>query len=132
MQLTIQTPALLFPAISFLMLAYTNRYSALTRLARDLLRDYDATQAGHVIVQIGLVRQRIRIIRIMLTLAAISIGASSFTILALYEEWETVGKVVFTVSLIMLTVTYALAVFEISVSSRALDIQIDATLGQRP
>jgi Protein of unknown function (DUF2721) len=131
-QLTIQTPALLFPAISFLMLAYTNRYSALTRLARDLLRDFERTQADHVIVQIHLVRQRIRIIRVMLTLAAVSIGASSFTILALYEEWETVGKVVFTVSLVLLTVTYALAVAEISQSARALDIQIDATLGRRP
>jgi hypothetical protein len=131
-ELTIQTPALLFPAISFLMLAYTNRYSALTRLARDLLHGYEASNADHVIVQIRLVRQRIRIIRLMLTLAAISIGASSFTILALYEEWEMVGKVVFTVSLVLLTVTYALAVVEISQSARALDIQIDATLGQRP
>jgi hypothetical protein len=32
----------------------------------------------------------------------------------------------------LLTVTYALAVFEISQSARALDIQIDATLGHKP
>lgn len=132
MPLTIETPALLFPAISFLVLAYTNRYSALTRLARDLLRQFESEPADHVFHQIALVRQRIRIIRTMLTLAALAMGSCVVSILSLYEDWDGVAKLWFTVALILLTVTYALAVVEIRRSARALDIQMEATLERMP
>ena len=36
MELNLTTPALLFPAISLLLLAYTSRFLALAALARDL------------------------------------------------------------------------------------------------
>ena len=132
MTLSIETPALLFPAISFLVLAYTNRYSALTRLARELLHDYERTQADHVVDQITMVRERIRIIRLMLTLAAIAMACSVLAILGLYESWETFAKVVFMVALVLLTATYVLAVVEISKSSNALDVQMAATLERMP
>lgn len=132
MTLSIETPALLFPAISFLVLAYTNRYSALTRLARELLHEYERTPADHVVDQIMMVRERIRIIRLMLTLAAISMACTVLAILALYEAWETFAKVVFMLSLVLLTATYALAVVEIRKSSNALDVQMAATLERMP
>ena len=130
--LTIETPALLFPAISFLVLAYTNRYSALTRLARDLLHQFEGDPADHVFRQIALVRQRIRIIRTMLTLAAVAMASCVVSILSLYEDWDGVAKVWFTVALVLLTATYALAVVEIRRSARALDIQMEATLERMP
>ena len=42
MELSITTPALLFPAISLLLLAYTNRFLALAALMRDLYNRYAA------------------------------------------------------------------------------------------
>jgi hypothetical protein len=128
MRLTLETPALLFPAISFLVLAYTNRYSALTRLARDLLRQYEVEPAQHVFDQIALVRQRIRIIRTMLTMAALSMASCVLAIFALYEDWEGPAKMWFMVALVLLTATYMLAVVEIRRSSTALDVQMEATL----
>jgi hypothetical protein len=132
MRLSLETPALLFPAISFLVLAYTNRYSALTRLARDLLRQYEAEPVQHVFDQIALVRQRIRIIRTMLTMAAVSMASCVLSIFALYEDWEALAKGWFMVALVLLTATYMLAVVEIRRSSNALDIQMEATLERLP
>lgn len=40
MEITFNTPALLFPAISLLLLAYTNRYLALANLIRKLHDEY--------------------------------------------------------------------------------------------
>lgn len=42
MELTLTTPALLFPAISLLLLAYTNRFLTLANLMRDLYARYRA------------------------------------------------------------------------------------------
>ena len=38
MNLTVSTPALLFPAIALLMLAYTNRYHFIVNLIRELIK----------------------------------------------------------------------------------------------
>ncbi|MFZ1489777.1 MAG: DUF2721 domain-containing protein [Ilumatobacteraceae bacterium] len=132
MRLTIETPALLFAPIAFLVLAYTNRYSALTRLARELLREYATDQEEHVFEQILLVRRRVNVIRSMLTLAALAMSFSVFTILALYEDWDGVAKVLFTVALAMLTLSYVLAIVEIRQSTRALDVQMLNTLEALP
>lgn len=40
MDITFNTPALLFPAISLVMLAYTNRFLALATLVRALHAEY--------------------------------------------------------------------------------------------
>ncbi|MBA4140560.1 MAG: DUF2721 domain-containing protein, partial [Segetibacter sp.] len=40
MDITINTPALFFPAISLIMLAYTNRFLALASRVRDLHAKY--------------------------------------------------------------------------------------------
>lgn len=132
MSLSIETPALLFPAISFLVLAYINRFSALTRLARDLLHEYERTPVDHVAEQIRLVRERIRIIRLMLTLAAAAMASCIVALMSLYESWDTTAKVAFTAALILLMLTYVLAVVEIFRSSNALDIQMVATLDRLP
>lgn len=131
-KLSIETPALLFPAISFLVLAYTNRYSALTRLARELLREYSRDQAEHLASQIGLVRQRIRIIRLMLTFGASAMFACVMSIFLLFQDLEAEAKVLFMAGLLLLSGSYVLAVFEIRKSVEALDIQTLATLSEIP
>lgn len=131
-KLSLETPALLFPAISFLVLAYTNRYSALTRLARELLKEYSHHQAEHLATQIGLVRQRIRIIRLMLTLGASAMFSCVLAIVLMFEELDAAAKVLFMIGLLSLCGSYALAVLEIRRSAEALDIQMLATLNEIP
>jgi hypothetical protein len=47
MLISINTPALLFPAITLLMLAYTNRFLALSTLIRNLHAQYKQSPADH-------------------------------------------------------------------------------------
>ena len=45
-EMTLTTPALLFPAISLLLLAYTNRFLVLAQLIRQLSREADEGRQG--------------------------------------------------------------------------------------
>ena len=69
----INTPAILFPAISLLMLAYTNRYLALASLIRKLHSDYVAGHEPAVRAQIENLRFRMKLIRQMQALGMISL-----------------------------------------------------------
>src|SRR5687767_14246428 len=50
-QISINTPALLFPAITLLMLAYTNRFLALATLIRNLHAKYKQIHEEREIIQ---------------------------------------------------------------------------------
>ena len=65
MELTLSTPALLFPAISLLLLAYTNRFLTLANLMRDLYARYRADPDPRIKGQLLNLRYRIGIIRNM-------------------------------------------------------------------
>lgn len=61
--LTYNVPGLLFPAISLLMLAYTNRFLGLASVARHLVETHGADIDASVRFQISNLRVRIRLIR---------------------------------------------------------------------
>lgn len=65
MELTLTTPALLFPAISLLLLAYTNRFLTLASLIRDLYARYKAQPDPRIKGQLANLCYRIVIIRNM-------------------------------------------------------------------
>lgn len=78
MELTLTTPALLFPAISLLLLAYTNRFLTLAALTRDLYARYRAEPDTRVKGQLINLRYRIGIIRNMQIFGVSSFLAVSF------------------------------------------------------
>lgn len=63
--MTLTTPGLLFPAISLLLLAYTNRFLVLAQLIRELNAREGDTIRPLVKAQIENLRKRIRLIRRM-------------------------------------------------------------------
>ena len=65
MEITLTTPALLFPAISLLLLAYTNRFLTLANLIRELHAKYKAHQEDILLAQIKNLRYRVILIRDM-------------------------------------------------------------------
>src|SRR5258708_28104846 len=65
MDINITTPAVLFPAVSLLLLAYTNRFLALASVIRKLHADYKASPSPHFLSQIQNLRRRIRLVRNM-------------------------------------------------------------------
>ena len=65
-EININTPALLFPAITLLMLAYTNRFLSLATLVRKLHEEYQhGDKEKNILNQIKNIRSRINLIRYM-------------------------------------------------------------------
>ncbi|MGL6040202.1 MAG: DUF2721 domain-containing protein, partial [Deefgea sp.] len=60
---SINTPSLLFPAISLLMLAYTNRFLAISSIIRQLYEHHSNNPHDNILRQLGNLRQRVWLIR---------------------------------------------------------------------
>lgn len=124
MDITLTTPALLFPALSLLMLAYTNRFLAIASLIRNLTAQQKSTPSPSIKGQIVNLRRRIFLIRNMQWLGVFSILLAVFCIFALYEGWEQAGKMFFGASLVSLMASLFLSLWEIQISVHALDLAL--------
>ena len=125
MEITLTTPALLFPAISLLLLAYTNRFMALANLRRSLKTRYATTHNHMVYGQIENLRARLMLIRNMQALGISSMFGCVFCMFILFAGYDTVGKYVFGLSLLLLLSSLALALREIQISVKALTLELD-------
>ena len=126
MEITLATPALLFPAISLLMLAYTNRFLGLASLIRNLHVNYEKSKDRAVARQIQNLRKRLGFIRRMQTFGVLSLFACVACMFTLFAGQQTAGKVLFGVSLLLLMSSLALSLAEIHISTEALKIQLSA------
>ena len=125
MELTLTTPALLFPAISLLLLAYTNRFLHLAQLTRNLYSQYRNNPEKMVFMQLQNLKKRINIIRNMQFLGSAAFLFSVICMFFLFRSWLVAAKLIFTVSLGLLIISLALSVWEIYISVHALDIQLE-------
>lgn len=125
MNFDLTTPALIFPAISLLMLAYTNRFVVLAQLIRDLDKEYRQTKQEVHLSQIANLRKRMSYIKSMQVLGATSfVIAASSMLLHLVNE-EVFAYIAFGVSLIALIGSLIFLFLELRISIEALAIQID-------
>jgi hypothetical protein len=122
MDLNLTTPALLFPAISLLFLAYTNRFLTLANLTRELYARYKAEPDPKIKGQLHNLRYRILIIRNMQIFGVLSFFASALCMLLLFAGLAVAGKYLFGLSLICLMVSLALSLQELFVSIDALKL----------
>ena len=120
MELNIQTPALLFPAVSLLMLAYTNKFLAIANLIRKLYSDYEKNQHVSLIAQISNLRRRLMLIRWMQVVGVASILCCVVTMFFVYQGWQLWAKVLFALSLLMMIASLVLSLVEIFLSAGAL------------
>lgn len=123
MQLELSTPALLFPAISLLLLAYTNRFLHLAALIRKLHSDFIA---GHdpaaARAQINNLRARLSLIRWMQGLGVASLLGCTVAIAALFLGWREAGAGLFAGSVALMAASLTLSLREIMISGGALAI----------
>jgi hypothetical protein len=127
MDININTPALLFPAVSLIMLAYTNRFLALASVVRNLHDRYhnlDDSKKPLIHAQIKNLRIRMRIIRNMQIL-----GVSSFIIAIVCMYAITIGKMetasfLFASSLVLFAVSLVLSLWELFISTRSIEIEL--------
>ena len=122
MELT--TPALLFPAISLLMLAYTNRFVVLAGLVRELYAEYEEEQNEIIARQIENLQTRITVIKYMQIFGAFSFFFCGVCMFLLFAGSTILANVGFSLSLILLLISLALLVRELQLSIDALDAHL--------
>ena len=125
MEITLTTPALLFPAISLLLLAYTNRFIALANLIRSLKKRYASTHSNLVYGQIKNLRTRLVLIRNMQAFGICSIFGCVVCMFVLFAGYNTAGKYLFGLSMILLMISLGLALREIQISVNALRLELN-------
>lgn len=124
MDITLSTPALLFPAISLLMLAYTNRFLALASLIRQLRDDYRANHEQDVLAQIAALRFRVRLILWMQGAGVSSMALCIAAMLALLAGFIAFATWLFASSLALMLGSMVVSVWEIRLSANALDVAL--------
>ncbi len=130
MEITVATPALLFPAISLILLAYTNRFLGLATLIRNLAVRYAETRDQVVLGQIENLRHRLALIRSMQAVAVAAILGCVTCMLVLFAGSQLAGKLIFAVSLVLMMISLAISFREIQLSTRALELEL-STIEQR-
>ena len=124
MDINLTTPALLFPAISLLLLAYTNRFLALATLIRTLHTKYKEDPHDVILGQIKNLRKRVILIRNMQACGVLSLLLCVVCMFLLFANEQIAGRYTFGVSLILLIISLALSVYEIQISVKALKLQL--------
>ena len=124
MELQLTTPALLFPAISLLLLAYTNRFLHLASLIRQLHGEYKKTPNPLITAQIGNLRFRLGLIRNMQLCGVASIFGCALCMFVMFEGWEPLAKAIFSMALVLMMVSLGLSMWEIKLSTVALNLHL--------
>jgi hypothetical protein len=127
MDLNLGTPALLFPAISLLLLAYTNRFLALANLVRELHARWEAKSDAGTRGQIENLKKRIRIIKSMQLLGVSSFFFCVLTMLLIFFNFELAAEFVFAFALTLLLASLGFSLKELFISADALDILLDTS-----
>jgi Protein of unknown function (DUF2721) len=122
--LTLTTPALLFSAISLLLLAYTNRFLALAQLVRNLHSVYREKKDTGILGQIHNLRKRLHLIRQMQFAGITSLLLCVLCMFLIYINQMAFAEAIFGVALLLLIFSLALSAWEIHISVRALDLQL--------
>jgi amino acid permease len=125
MEISINTPALLFPAITLLMLAYTNRFLALASLVRKLHDEFlKQTDDQRLLKQINNLRTRISLIRYMQAFGVLSFVLCVVCMYVIVTGKQNMAHQIFASSLICLLVSLILSLTEIWKSTHALDLEL--------
>jgi hypothetical protein len=127
MDITINTPALLFPAISLIMLAYTNRFLALANVVRNLHDRYVAksgTSSNNLPAQLRNLKFRLRIIRNMQILGVLSFLLAIVSMYLIYIGQMDGARNVFAAALLFFMISLLLSLLELFHSTKSLEIEL--------
>ncbi|WP_299061367.1 DUF2721 domain-containing protein [uncultured Polaribacter sp.] len=123
-ELTLTTPALLFSAISLIMLAYTNRFLAYSAVIRNLHDIYLEKQDTSLLRQIKNLKLRLNLTRWMQIFGISSLLFCVLTMFLIYINYHQIAAWVFGAALILLIMSLTLLIKEIQISSQALQHHI--------
>lgn len=123
-QLTLTTPALLFSAISLILLAYTNRFLAYANVVRSLHTRFKEDPSDLLLGQIKNLRQRLILTRSMQVIGISSLLLCVLCMFLIYIEMTVSAEVIFGVALVLLIFSLSLSIKEILISVKALDLHL--------
>ncbi|MFT4737455.1 MAG: hypothetical protein ACJAZM_001766 [Cyclobacteriaceae bacterium] len=131
MSIDLTTPALLFPAISLLLLAYTNRFLAIASMVRQLHGKYvQHGDKGVVVGQIKNLRMRLHLIRNMQIFGVLSFFFCVLSMILIFRGLPMWGSYLFGASLVLLLLSLLLSLREVQQSTKALEMELsDMELG---
>ena len=122
--LELGTPALLFPAISLLLLAYTNRFVTLANLIRSLHGNYKNDPNAILMGQIKNLHYRVELIKHMQAAGISSLLVCVVCMFTLFAGWADISKILFAISLLMMAASLFLSLMEIWISVGALNLHL--------
>ena len=125
MTLEISIPVAIFPAISLLMLAYTNRFLTIAGLIRELVEEHNDQESDNVLLQITNLQERLKIIRLMQIWGALAFTMAILSMLLLLADSQLAGTIVFVIALLFLLVSLFYLVYELHISVNALTMELN-------
>ena len=123
-ELSLTTPALLFSAISLIMLAYTNRFLAYAAVIRNLHDKFLKQQDPALIRQIKNLKRRLNLTRWMQIFGISSLLGCVLSMFLVYITQQDVAIWVFGFSLLLLIISLAFLIQEINISVHALELHL--------
>ena len=119
----------LFPAIPLMMVNFGNRYTVLANLIRHLhdevIRDsVSPNDAERFILQISWLRDRLRLIGIIQSCAAIAFVLALGAMIAAYFDERLLSSMLFLTSILLLMGSMLLFTREIQIANTALDVHL--------
>lgn len=124
MEIEISTPDLLFPAISLLLLAYTNRFLTTGQLIRSIshqAREYGGQELSG---QIENLKKRLELTKWMQFFGVVSMLMCTISMFALFLGFHNFGKQIFGLSLVTMCLSLFISLWEVYISSNALNLEL--------
>jgi peptidoglycan/LPS O-acetylase OafA/YrhL len=122
--LTLTTPALLFSAISLILLAYTNRFLAYAQVVRRLHSSFKENPNSLLLGQIQNLRERLQLTKIMQVLGIASLLLCVLCMFLIYVQFQVWAEILFGIALVLLVLSLAYSIREIQISVKALDLHL--------
>ena len=123
--LNITTPALLFSAISLILLAYTNRFLSYAQVVRSLYAEYKQNKDVLIKNQINNLRKRLSLIRLMQLTGVISLFLSMASMLFVFFRLDSLATITFILALVSMILSLLISIREIQISIDALDMHLN-------
>lgn len=102
MEIDLTTPALLFSAISLIMLAYTNRFLSYAQLVRTLKDQYRENHSAVTAAQIANLRKRLYLTRAMQVTGIGSLLLCVVSMFLMYIQFYLISVYIFGLALVLL------------------------------
>lgn len=124
MNISITTPALLFSAITLMLLAYTNRFLAIANLIRQAIALYEEKNDDHIYKQIKNFEKRLELIKYTQIFGVVSFILCVVSMFLIFINYDLMAKILFLISLLSMVISLSFSLYELLISIGALKYEL--------